>query len=216
MLWFLCSGCPLVLMNSSPPPPGRVRALPGRPSQLEVRTLLTWRWLLPLWMKLGYRQHVQHTRGVHTALPRLPGKPTDWSLMTPPSGPPHGPLLEWQSENGHLKKVHSLNSHQEGSGPPWWELSECTFFKWPFSLCHSSNGPLGGGPKAGVIRDQSHAFSGFFREPGESCEHPYCSERTTCSSNHKPSAQVFSHSKLNYTCLDSLGIVNLHGMITSR
>jgi hypothetical protein len=32
--------------------------------------------------------------------------------------PPHGPLLEWQSENGHLKKVHPLNSHQEVREPP--------------------------------------------------------------------------------------------------
>jgi hypothetical protein len=42
----------------------------------------------------------------------------DWSLSIPPLGPPlHGPCSSGTKvENGHLKKVHSLNSHQGAPG----------------------------------------------------------------------------------------------------
>jgi hypothetical protein len=55
----------------------------------------------------------------------------------------------------------------ENPGPPWWELSECTFFKCPLWRCHLSKGPWGGGPKGGVGSDQSNHFSGFSRSLSE-------------------------------------------------
>jgi hypothetical protein len=56
------------------------------------------------------------TLGMFMALAGLPGKPI--GRCPRPPWPPHGPLLEWHLHDGHLKKVYSLNSHQEGLGPP--------------------------------------------------------------------------------------------------
>jgi hypothetical protein len=69
------------------------------------------------------------------ALPRLPRKPTEivWLATThAPFGPPTSwPLAQVAPLQWPLKKVHLLNSHQGSPGPPWWELNECIFFKWP-------------------------------------------------------------------------------------
>jgi hypothetical protein len=56
-----------------------------------------------------------HTLGLFTANPTITEKPTESVGLViddaPLGPPPHGPLLGWHLENGHLKKVHSLNSH---------------------------------------------------------------------------------------------------------
>ena len=58
-----------------------------------------------------------HPLGVFTARAGLPGKPTKsfWlgSAHAPLGPPPHGPLFGWHLYNGHLKKVHSFNSHRK-------------------------------------------------------------------------------------------------------